>query len=193
MITLMKDIKRMVKQEEITMKRTLRTLLIAALAMALVFTMTGMAFAGSEMTVEKAYKIALKEAGLTSSDVRCVEKDYDREDKVYEIEFKKKGSKIEYGYEISNTGKILEKSVDYNRAVVKGSKKLTKADAINVVVKTHGFKKTVVSKGRIKLEKDGGQWVYEMKFRSGSYRYEYEVHAATGKILEYSKNVLYSI
>ncbi|MBE6026651.1 MAG: hypothetical protein E7229_07050 [Clostridiales bacterium] len=187
MITLMKDIKRMVKQEEITMKRTLRTLLIAALAMALVFTMTGMAFAGSEMTVEKAYKIALKDAGLTSSDVRCVEKDYDREDKVYEIEFKKKGSKIEYGYEISNTGKILEKSVDYNRAVVKGSKKLTKADAINVVVKTHGFKKTVVSKGRIKLEKDGGQWVYEMKFRSGSYRYEYEVHAATGKILEYSK------
>ena len=187
MITLMKDIKRMVKQEEITMKRTLRTLLIAALAMALVFTMTGMAFAGSEMTVEKAYKIALKDAGFTSSDVRCVEKDYDREDKVYEIEFKKKGSKIEYGYEISNTGKILEKSVDYNRAVVKGSKKLTKADAINVVVKTHGFKKTVVSKGRIKLEKDGGQWVYEMKFRSGSYRYEYEVHAATGKILEYSK------
>ena len=155
------------------MKRTLRTLLIAALAMALVFTMTGMAFAGSEMTVEKAYKIALK--------------DYDREDKVQEIEFKKKGSKIEYGYEISNTGKILEKSVDYNRAVVKGSKKLTKADAINVVVKTHGFKKTVVSKGRIKLEKDGGQWVYEMKFRSGSYRYEYEVHAATGQILEYSK------
>lgn len=189
MITLMKDIKRMVKQEEITMKRTLRTLLIAALAMALVFTMTGMAFAGSEMTVEKAYKIALKDAGLTSSDVRCVEKDYDREDKVYEIEFKKKGSKIEYGYEISNTGKILEKSVDYNRAVVKGSKKLTKADAINVVVKTHGFKKTVVSKGRIKLEKDGGQWVYEMKFRSGSYRYEYEVHAATGKILEYSKKL----
>ena len=187
MITLMKDVKRMVKQEEITMKRTLRTLLIAALAMALVFTMTGMAFAGSEMTVEKAYKIALKDAGLTSSDVRCVEKDYDREDKVYEIEFKKKGSKIEYGYEISNTGKILEKSVDYNRAVVKGSKKLTKADAINVVVKTHGFKKTVVSKGRIKLEKDGGQWVYEMKFRSGSYHYEYEVHAATGKILEYSK------
>ncbi len=187
MITLMKDIKRMVKQEEITMKRTLRTLLIAALAMALVFTMTGMAFAGSEMTVEKAYKIALKDAGFTSSDVRCVGKDYDREDKVYEIEFKKKGSKIEYGYEISNTGKILEKSVDYNRAVVKGSKKLTKADAINVVVKTHGFKKTVVSKGRIKLEKDGGQWVYEMKFRSGSYHYEYEVHAATGKILEYSK------
>ena len=187
MITLMKDVKRMVKQEEITMKRTLRTLLIAALAMALVFTMTGMAFAGSEMTVEKAYKIALKDAGLTSSDVRCVEKEYDREDKVYEIEFKKKGSKIEYGYEISNTGKILEKSVDYNRAVVKGSKKLTKADAINVVVKTHGFKKTVVSKGRIKLEKDGGQWVYEMKFRSGSYRYEYEVHAATGKILEYGK------
>ena len=190
MITLMKDIKRMVKQEKITMKRTLRTLLIAALAMALVFTMTGMAFAGSEMTVEKAYKIALKDAGLTSSDVRCVEKDYDREDKVYEIEFKKKGSKIEYGYEISNTGKILEKSVDYNRAVVKGSKKLTKADAINVVVKTHGFKKTVVSKGRIKLEKDGGQWVYEMKFRSGSYRYEYEVHAATGKILEYSKKLV---
>ena len=189
MITLMKDVKRMVKQEEITMKRTLRTLLIAALAMALVFTMTGMAFAGSEMTVEKAYKIALKDAGLTSSDVRCVERDYDREDKVYEIEFKKKGSKIEYGYEISNTGKILEKSVDYNRAVVKGSKKLTKADAINVVVKTHGFKKTVVSKGRIKLEKDGGQWVYEMKFRSGSYRYEYEVHAATGKILEYSKKL----
>lgn len=187
MITLMKDVKRMVKQEEITMKRTLRTLLIAALAMALVFTMTGMAFAGSEMTVEKAYKIALKDAGLTSSDVRCVEKDYDREDKVYEIEFIKKGAKTEYEYEISSTGKILKKSVDYNRAVNKEAKKLTKNEAIARAAKFSGIKKSVISKGRIKLEKDGGQWVYEMKFRSGSYRYEYEVHAATGKILEYSK------
>ena len=172
------------------MKRTIRIIITAALSLALVFTMSGMAFADSEMTVEKAYDLALKDAGLTSSGVTRVEKEYDRKDKVYEIEFKKKGSKIEYGYEISNSGKILEKSVDYNRAVVKGSKKLTKADAINVVVKTHGFKKTVVSKGRIKLEKDGGQWVYELKFKSGKYRYEYEVHAVTGKILEYSKELI---
>lgn len=130
MITLMKDVKRMVKQEEITMKRTLRTLLIAALAMALVFTMTGMAFAGSEMTVEKAYKIALKDAGLTSSDVRCVEKDYDREDKVYEIEFIKKGAKTEYEYEIGSNGKnprIQQKTGCMSYETTRGIKRLRKA------------------------------------------------------------------
>ena len=147
------------------------------------------AAAAENISEAGAEEIALKDAGVGAAEITFdrVERGTEQGVSVYEIEFKKKGSKIEYGYEISNTGKILEKSVDYYRAVVKGSKKLTKADAINVVVKTHGFKKTVVSKGRIKLEKDGGQWVYEMKFRSGSYRYEYEVHAATGKILEYSK------
>lgn len=172
------------------MKRTFRTLMITVLALALVFTMSGMAFAGSGMTVDKAYKIALKDAGLSASTVKAVEKEYDKKDKVYEIEFTKKGTKIEYSYEISKSGKILEKSVDYNRAVVKGAKKLTKSDAINRVVKTHGFKKAVVSKAKVRLEKDNGQWVYELKFKSGKYNYEYEVHAVTGKILEYSKKLI---
>ncbi len=172
------------------MKKTLKTLMTALLAMAMVFTMTGMAFAGSGMNADEAFKIALKDAGLASSEVRNVEKEYDREDKVYEVEFAKKNSKTEYEYEISSSGKILKKSVDYNRAVIKGAKKLTKSDAINKVVKAHGFKKTVVSKARITLEKDSGQWVYELKFRSGKYRYEYEVHAVTGKILEYSKKLI---
>ena len=42
-------------------------------------------------------------------------------------------------------------------------------------------------KGTVILEKDDGQWVYEVKFDAKGYHYEYDVHGRTGKILEYSK------
>ena len=40
-------------------------------------------------------------------------------------------------------------------------------------------KKTVVA--------NDGEWIYEIKFRKGHYRYEYEVLAPTGKIIETEK------
>ena len=171
--------------------KKLRAALVTVLTLTLIFTMSGFAFAGTgDLTLSEAYDKALKDAGLTKSDVKRVEKEFDREDQIFEIEFTRKGTKIEYDYEISKSGKILEKSVDYNRARVKGKKKLTKSQAVAKLAKFSGIKKSVINEGKIRLEKDDGQWQYEIKFKKGGYRYEYDVHARTGKILEYSRKAV---
>ena len=162
------------------------------MAMALIFTMTGFSFAASSsgITLKDAFNIALKDAGLTKDQVTYVDKEFDQRSKTFEIEFTKKGTKKEFDYEISETGKILEKSVDYNYARNTGRKKLTKEDAISKVVRFSGFKRSTVTNGTIKLEKDDGQWIYEVKFKAKGNRYEYDVHARTGKILEYSRKAV---
>ena len=172
-----------------TTNKTLRKVLVVTLALVMVFAMSAYAFADtSEITLKEAYNIALDNAKLTASQVRRVEKEYD--DGNYSIEFTKKNSKTEYDYEISKTGEIIEKSVDYNRAKVYGKKKLTKNKAIAKAAKFSGIKKSVIKKGYIHLEKEDGEWVYEIEFERNGYEYNYDVHARTGKILEYSKELI---
>ncbi len=168
-----------------TTNKTLRKVFVVTMALVMVMAMSVSAFADSKISMKKAFSIALENAKLTSDEVRRVEKEWD--DGAYSIEFTKKGSRTEYEYEISASGKILEKSVDYNRAKVYGKKKLTKSEAIAKVAKFSGFKKSVVKNGYIDLEKEDGEWVYEITFERKGYEYNYDVHARTGKILEYSK------
>ena len=168
-----------------TTNKALRKVFVITLALVMVFAMSASAFAGSKISLEKAFSIALDNAKLTADEVKRVEKEWD--DGAYSIEFTKRGSKTEYDYEISATGKILEKSVDYNRTKVLGKKKLTKAEAIAKAAKFSGFKKSVIKKGTIYLDKEDGEWVYEIEFTRKGYHYNYDVHARTGKILEYSK------
>lgn len=65
--------------------------------------------ASSGITAAEAQAIALKDAGLTASQVWGLEVEKDRDDGVtkYEISFEANG--YEYDYEISMTGKILKK------------------------------------------------------------------------------------
>lgn len=66
----------------------------------------------SGITLSEAKNIALKDAGLSASDVRFDTAKKDRDDGVtyYEIEFYK--DRVEYSYEISLSGKILERDID---------------------------------------------------------------------------------
>ena len=65
--------------------------------------------ASSSITAAKAKAIALKDAGLTASQVRNLKVEKDKDDGVtkYEVSFDAKG--YEYDYEISLKGKILKK------------------------------------------------------------------------------------
>ena len=94
-----------------TTNKTLRKVFVVTLALVMVLTMSVSAFADSKISMKKAFSIALENAKLTSDEVRRVEKEWD--DGAYSIEFTQKGSRTEYEYEISASGKILEKSVDY--------------------------------------------------------------------------------
>lgn len=165
--------------------RKVRALMVLGLSLILALTMSVTSFAASGFDRQDAINKALKNANLSKSKVAALEAEYD--DGKYEVEFIKKSNGAEYTFEYSGSGKLLEKSVDYNRAPNYGAKKISKATAISKVAKSGGFKKATVSKGSCRLTNDDGQRIYEIHFNTSNYRYEYDVHARTGKILEYSK------
>ena len=167
--------------------KKMRTILIA---MVMVFAMSFSAFADS-ITQDDAVNKALGNVKLTKSDVTRLEAEFDDDDNVFEVEFIKKSNKAEYSYEIAaDSGKINEKSVEYKYKKTSSKKKIGKKAAMKKVAKFSGISYKTISKGtcRYKYSKKGSK--YTIKFRTKSRKYEYEVLAPTGKIVEFDWELL---
>lgn len=137
------------------------------------------------ISADAALSIALRDAGLSKAGARILELDMD-EGRSIEIEFIKSSNKAKYEYEIAvSNGRILEKSVEFKYKKTKSKKKIGKKKARKLVAKAAGINYNTVKKGtcRYKYKKKLGK--YEVKVRSGSYKYEYELLAKNGKIVEY--------
>ena len=167
------------------MTKTIRRSTVIALAVILMIAMTASAFAGT-ITMKQAINKALNDANTSKDKVYGLEAEKDGNK--YEIEFFKKKNNAEYDYEISKGGRILEKSVDYVYKHNSSKKKIGKKAARKKVSKFSGIKYSIVSSGTCWYEYDDGEGTYEVKFRKGHYKYDYEVLAPTGKIIEYSKD-----
>lgn len=177
------------------MKPLIRKLMHLILTAVLVMALAVPSFADSSegaasnppaLSESKAVSIALSNAGLTKTQVRRLEAEYDSKDGTYEIEFIKKSNKAEYEYEISaSDGRIFEKSIDYACKKTKSKKKIGKKAACRKVAKFSGVSYSTVSKGTCTYKYKGHKGKYVIKFRSGNYKYECEVLAPNGKILEY--------
>ncbi len=156
--------------------------------------------------VEAAKEIALSHAGLTVAEVRMEEAKADRDNgKVhYDIDFVANG--VEYEYEIDAlTGQILKSKTEGKPAtqpiVPEVPAKPTtptepaqptyigEASAQEIALSHAGL--TAADARRMKAEFDweDGRAVYEVEFRSGAYEFEYEIDAATGKILDFEKEI----
>ena len=161
------------------MKKTMTRLFTLFMAMVMVIAMSASVFAASISSKEALAK-ALNNADLKKSQVKHI--DVELEHGKYEIEFTRKSNNVEYDYEVSaSTGKILEKNVDYNIKYKRSGKKIGKTAAMKKAAKSAGVKLSVVKKGTCKY--DEGK--YEVKFKSSTRRYEYEIAATSGKIVEY--------
>ncbi|MBQ6389535.1 MAG: PepSY domain-containing protein [Mogibacterium sp.] len=173
------------------MKRLLRTVLALFTALAMVMTMSASIFAAGITSNDTALEKALKNAELKKSQVKCIEVEYDKEDGIYEIEFTQKNNGKRFDYEIAaGTGKIMKKAIDYKYKKNTSKKKIGKKAARKKVAKFSGTSYKIVSKGTCKYEYDNRQGTYEIKFKKGSYIYECEVLAPTGKIIEYEWKVI---
>ena len=163
-----------------------RKMMLGVLALILVLTMGTGAFAAT-LTPKQAKAKALKDAGLKASKICKYECELDKGQ--YDIEFETKKKHHEYDYAISaSTGIIEEMSVEYTHKLNTSKDKIGKEAALKKVADFSGKKLSVVSSGTCKYKKDGREWIYEVKFRSGHYKYEYDVLAPTGKIIEREKD-----
>ena len=170
------------------MKKSITSKIIAfAAAAAMIMSMGAAVFGASYIGENTAISKALKNAGTIRSavwDLEC-EKDKDDGVTVYEVEFKK--GRTEYSYKINaKTGAVREKSVEYGYRYSSG-KLIGQTAAIDKAFAFSGISKASVTNLVCRYDYDDGKAVYEVKFRKGSWKYEYDVNARTGKIVEYSR------
>lgn len=66
--------------------------------------------------------------------------------------------------------------------------RLTKEQAEAIALKAAGFTADQVSRLRTEYEIDDGIPRFEVQFRQGHWKYDYEIHAQTGEILSYDRD-----
>lgn len=154
--------------------------------------------AAEKLTAEQAQEIALKHAGLTKEQITGLKAQFDYDDGVaeYEVEFFYNGT--EYDYEIhALTGEILrtEKEAEPVSAPQQPAltqppateEKLTREQARDIALKHAGLSKSQVSRLQVEFDYDDGRPEYSVEFRHNGWEYDYEIHAQTGKILDWDK------
>ena len=165
--------------------------LVTILAVILAMTMSLSAFAGSVTSESEALKKALKNAGLKKSQVKNIDIDYEGRDNTYEVEFTVKKNGKEFDYTISaETGNITKKSVEYRYKKNSSHEKIGKKAARKKVARFSGISYTIIKNGTCRYEYDDNEGIYKVKFVKGNRRYEYDVLAPTGKIIEYEWKVI---
>ena len=159
--------------------------------------------ASSYIGLEKAKTIALQRAGVSAASVRWEKAEFDYDDgrPVYELEFSANG--VEYDCDVhAVTGKVVkfESEKDDDRPASSSSstsKPTTSTDkpAASTYIgldkaKSIALQRAGVSAASVRWEKaefdyDDGRPVYELEFRTGSAEYDCDVHAVSGKVLDY--------
>ena len=142
--------------------------------------------------LESAKETALKDANVGSSDVTFTKTRLDSDDNTpsYDIEFRTSDKK--YDYEINaTTGAVIEKDIETIRTQqtstpsgntsssyigVEKAKQIALSDA-NVSASNAAFTKT-------KLDSDDRTPKYDIEFRTSDKKYDYEINATTGAVIE---------
>ena len=151
------------------------------------------------LTAEEAETVALEQAGLTREQVKFSRTESDWDDGVPEWEVEFRYENWEYDYVIhAETGAVIhwEREQERSKPVVSETpvteppeKELTAEEAKAIVLVHAGLTADQVTRLKIEKDRDDGIWVYEIEFRSGRMEYEYEIHAQTGKILDWDKEI----
>lgn len=159
--------------------------------------------ASSLLTEEEALAFALSHAQLTRDDISVLRTKLDWDDGRQEWEVDFRSGDWEYDYTIhAETGDILEWDKEYEPKRTSptrpettqppetepATQPLTKEDAQAIALAHAELTAEQVSRLRVTSDRDDGVSVYDVEFRCGRWEYEYEIHAETGRILDWEKD-----
>ena len=152
--------------------------------------------AGNIISREAAANAAFARAGVLKSQATAIEIEYDANDddygQVYEVEFKANGYK--YSYDIdANDGTVLKvekKKLKIKTKITNSSQYIGVASAKSIALNHAGLSSDNVTFTKAKLTTEDGIRVYDVEFRTADTEYEYEINATTGKIHEFSVELI---
>ena len=148
-----------------------------------------------EDSLDTAKAAALKDAGLSESDVtfKKTELDNSHGTQVYDIEFYTSDTKYDYEIDASN-GTVLEKNIEQfqsrtnptDSTINNSSNDYIGVDRAKEIALNHAqLNESDVQFAKAKLENDDGGVEYEIEFYSGRTEYDYTIDAVSGNIIEY--------
>ena len=149
-----------------------------------------------EDSLDEAKAAALKDAGLSESDVtfKKTELDHSHGTQVYDIEFYTSDTKYDYEIDASN-GTVLEKNIEQfqiqanpttDSAINSSGNDYIGVDRAKEIALNHAqLNESDVQFAKAKLENDDGGVEYEIEFYSGRIEYDYTIDAVSGNIIEY--------
>ncbi len=148
-----------------------------------------------EDSLDTAKAAALKDAGLSESDVtfKKTELDHSHGTQVYDIEFYTSDTKYDYEIDASN-GTVLEKNIEQfqsrtnptDSTINNSSNDYIGVDRAKEIALNHAqLSESDVQFAKAKLENDDGGVEYEIEFYSGRTEYDYTIDAVSGNIIEY--------
>ena len=139
-----------------------------------------------DIGLEAAKNAALADAGVNAADATFTEQKRDREDGVlvYDIDFYTATMKYEYEIDASN-GAVREKKAESKTQTGDNGAYIGLERAKEIALSHAGLSAGEVYLSKAKFEDDDGVKVYEIEFYKDRMEYEYTIHAATGRILEF--------
>lgn len=146
--------------------------------------------------LEKSIAVALADAGLKQDQVQNLKGSFDKEDglEVYDVYFQANGFEYEYTIKAAD-GTILESEIETpdGKIVTAEEARDIGLDKAKAAALTHaGVAEKDVTFTKSKKDSEDGRLVYEFEFVKGSTEYDYEVDAATGSIIAFSKETMNS-
>ena len=138
------------------------------------------------LTIEEAEAIAVKSV---DGNVTKIELDRERSGDIYEVEVK--SGSVEYDLDIdAKTGKVLRTDKDKDndddsddKVIVTDGKFITEKAAVKIAMKQ--AKGTVTD---IELDNEDGRVIYEIEINDGTYEYDFDIDAISGKVLKFEKD-----
>ncbi len=140
------------------------------------------------ITKEQAREIALKHAGVSTSDVTSMKTNtgHDNGRTLYEVEFYTNSA--EYEYEIDAVSGDVLSFESKNRNTAQGNfDRITKEQAKEKALEHAGVAAANATFTKVKVDHDDGQTLYKVEFYTSSAEYEYEIDAASGDVISAEK------
>ncbi len=143
----------------------------------------------ADITEEQAKKIVFDHSGIDASKAEKIKIELDRDDGVnkYEVEFYVDG--VEYEYDINAaTGSVIkyknkDKKEDKDEIVLNGTE-IGEDEAKGIAFADANVNEADATDVKVKIDEDDGVIEYEVKFTVADVKYDYDIDAYTGEILD---------